>query len=240
MPKHNKSKQQVMSPQTKLVGLSDQLQKIYSVEDLSTTCCRQCTCCRVACPQMKYSEAVNIIDHVWNTWSKPDKKDLLVNCVTYYFSDSLVKPCLLLKGDECREYKNRPLNCRLYGLWPNDMWEKRVEAFSKQTDLSRDKLPLNTQCPHVRRKNGQPLTEGKIIALFKTIDRLDRQMGLSETQTMTAWNYRTLHDWVLLKFWGEHTLVQWTNYVLAMSWEEREAILEIFYKIVDEKLNNIV
>jgi Fe-S-cluster containining protein len=225
----------------KIISLSDKLGQIYSIENLETVCCRQCTCCRVACPQMKYSEAVNIIDTIWSTWSKADKKNLLVKCVEYYFSDSLIKPCLLLAGDDCRIYKNRPLNCRLFGLWPSEMWNRRVEMFSKSTELPVEKLPLNTQCPNVKRKGDLPqLTEEQIMRVFKTLDSLDMTMGIKRTQVDVSWNYRTLHDWILLKFWGEDTLVKWTNIILATSWEEREAILDAFYKLVDEKLNDVV
>ena len=144
--------QPISVPQRKIVELTDVLNRIYSKEDLSTTCLRQCTCCRVACPQMKYCEASSIIDHIWSTWSKEDKKAVLVTAVKYFFSDSLIKPCPLIDGKSCKVYDRRPLNCRLYGMWPADSWEERVAMFSKSTGLPREKLPLNTQCPNVRRK----------------------------------------------------------------------------------------
>ena len=222
----------------KVVTLDAKLQQIYSMEDLSTTCCRQCTCCRVACPQMKFSEANTIIDHVWNEWPKGQKKELLVTCVEYYFSDSLIKPCPLLKGDECRIYEVRPLNCRLYGLWPDDMWRRRVRMFAQHCDLPVDKLPLNTQCQHVRRTDDKPpLTEERITEMFNALDRLDRNLGITAKQVGSSWNYRTLHDWILLKFWGEDTLIQWTNIILATSQEEREIILDAFFDQVDTQLS---
>lgn len=93
--------------------LTDKLQEIYGIEDLSTVCCRQCSCCRVACPQMKYSEAMNILQRIWEEWSNQDKLDFLMTCVRYFFSKSLIKPCPLLDGITCRIYDDRPLNCFL-------------------------------------------------------------------------------------------------------------------------------
>jgi len=257
-------------PQRKVVPIEVVLDRIYQKEDLSTTCLRQCTCCRVACPQMKFSEASSIIDLIWSSWSNEDKKTILKNAVQYYFSDSLIKPCLMLDGNKCRIYDRRPLNCRLFGLWPSDSWEKRVEMFSKSTGLPREKLPLNTQCSYVKRKlktcsdceglgtptvagsykgpedlgicrkcggtgkiQPPPLTNEQISALFKELDKADMILGISELQIESSWNYRTFHDWVLLKFWGEPTLANWTNIILTTNAEQRTAILEEFFHLID-------
>lgn len=135
---------------TNAIGLRSRLNDTYNMlGSLKTVCCRQCGCCRVACPQMKYSEALQIITAIWNEWSKEDKVELLITCVRYFFSKSLIKPCPLLLNDECRIYKDRPLNCRLYGLWPSDVWERRVESLAKRLDLPREQIPLNTQCSFV-------------------------------------------------------------------------------------------
>ena len=258
----------------KVIHLDEMLDRIYTKEDLSTTCLRQCTCCRVACPQMKFCEATSIIDHIWKTWSKEDRRKLLVSVVRYFYSDSLIKPCLMLKGKTCRVYGRRPLNCRLYGMWPTDSWEERVAMFSKSTDLPREKLPLNVQCTNVRRKpqeckecngtgqvatavgNGRlltltettacnccggsgkfqppPLTKEQISKLFEMLDQADTTSGISDLQVSTNWNYRTFHDWVLLKFWGKHALSQWTHIVLTTTPEQRRGIVEAFEQQADK------
>ena len=247
--------------QRKLVPLDAILERVYTKEDLSTVCLRQCTCCRVACPQMKFCEASSLLDHIWANWSSEDKKALLVTCVHYFFSDSLLKPCPILNGNECREYARRSLNCRLYGMWPQDSWEERVEMFSKNTGLPRNKLPLNKQCPNVRRKkqicpeckqdpklvascqkcNGTgmfqppPLTIDQISKLFEDLDKADKVLGVSELKISTSWNYRTLHDWVLVKFWGEDALVKWTNILLTTTPEQRQGLMEAF----EEQVKNL-
>lgn len=257
--------------QLKVVSLEEMLQRIYAKEDLSTTCLRQCTCCRVACPQMKFCEATSIIDHVWATRDKDVRKRILVTAVKYFFSDSLVKPCMLLEGKECLVYDRRPLNCRLYGLWPSGSWEDRVAMFVKSTGLPRERLPLNVQCQNVRRKpqtckacNGAPklydlskpvgeppvseceecggkgkvtpppLTGEQIAKLFEMLDQADSIVGVSDLKISTSWNYRTFHDWVLLKFWGEHVLAQWTHVLLTTTPEQRQGTIEAFEQQVDK------
>lgn len=265
--KHQSSAKALPSTtQRKMVDLNEMLNRIYEHEDLSTICLRQCTCCRVACPQMKFSEATSIIDHIWATWTKEDKKKILVTAVKYFFSDSLVKPCMLLDGNTCKIYRQRPLNCRIYGLWPSDSWEERVAMFSKSTGLPREQLPLNKQCPHVRRKpqtckacggcgnikddhqetivcltcggtgktTPPPLTSEQIAKLFEMLDKADQLTGVSELKISTSWNYRTFHDWVLLKFWGEHMLAQWTHILLTTTPEQRQGIVEAFEQQSDK------
>lgn len=255
-------------PTRKIVPLEEILNRVYCKEDLSTTCVRGCTCCRVACPQMKFSEATSIIDHIWKTWSKEDIKKILAGSIKYFFSDSLIKPCLMLDGQTCKIYNQRPLNCRLYGLWPSDSWEERVAMFSKATGLPREKLPLNVQCTQVRRKlqncpicdgvgkveNAEtkvfhnceacdgtgkfqppPLTTKQIGTLFEMLDKIDMTLGVSELKISESWNYRTFHDWVLLKFWGETTLSNWTRILLDTSPEQRQGLMEA----VQEQVKNI-
>jgi Fe-S-cluster containining protein len=236
MTENNKSKR---------VVLGKKLHEIYKSQgELETSCCRQCGCCRVACPQMKYSEALQVINKIWNEWSKEDKIDLLVMCVRYFFSKSLIKPCPMLSGTECRVYEDRPLNCRLYGLWPNDAWERRVSRLAEKLKLPESQIPLNKQCPLVRMKNGQnPLTEEQIQSMFDALDNLDKQILSSGRKEGTAlrkaenmvrnnWNYRTIHDWILFFFWGEEKLAQMTDIAMLANNEQLEGLMDSFESIV--------
>jgi len=210
--------------------LGEKLKEIYKFEDLSTVCCRQCSCCRVACPQMKYSEALNIVDTIRKDWNKEDWADFLGVCVEYFFSKSLIKPCPLLDGVECRVYDERPLNCRLYGLWPEDMYTKRVEGVSKMLRLDKSEVPLNEQCQHVTRANNLPeLTEEQINELFDALDSLDRDVGKFSTEQVRHYqNYRTVHDWALYFFFGEEWLVRMTQIAVSGTKENLSEFITVF------------
>ena len=214
--------------------LRGKLQEIYLMHDLNTVCCRQCSCCRVACPQMKYSEALNIIQRIWEEWTQDDKAKLLSTCIRYFFSRSLIKPCPLLSEKNCRIYEDRPVNCRIYGLWPKEVYEKRVSGMSRIIDLPAEQIPLNVQCPHVLRKNEQsPLTTEQTEQIFKALDKLDKDVGkLKDEQLATYWNYRTLHDWALFIFFGEQWLMNMTHYALSAKKED----LDAFLIVLDEQV----
>lgn len=230
----------------KSTTLLKEIGEIYNTKgDLSTTCLRQCDCCRVACPQMNYSEAINIIEGIWSNCSFEKKRDVLLTCVKHFFSKSLIKPCPLLNEQTCLAYDRRPLNCRLYGLWPEDSYEKRVERLSNILKIDRSKIPLNVQCQYVKRKNGEKLTVTDIEDMFALLDRVDLQILCNNdaskreewvNKISKKWNYRTIQDWVLFMFFGEDWLVNLTNFALSAN---QEAI-DDFIEVLNEKVIDVV
>jgi Fe-S-cluster containining protein len=231
----------------KILDLRSVLQSIYhDYINLETTCSHRCECCNVAMPQVNYSEFVQIVTVVWNKLSKEEKIELVCKSVEYFFrneykkwgKDSLVKPCMFLDSKGlCKIYEDRPLNCRMYGLWPKDDYERRVDRFEaayKQYGLERKDLPLNTQCPNVKRVDETvPLTIDIINELFKKLDDLDKDIGgFSTLQVDQKENYRTFHDWLLLKIYGEKWLILLTTFMLGATREQMEdQIIQLKKKI---------
>ena len=192
---------------------------------------------------MKYSEAVNILTKIWTEWPREDKKEFLKTCLRYFFSRSLVKPCPLLKGNDCTVYEDRPLNCRIYGLWPTEMWDRRVAAIAAKLDLPKEQIPLNQQCQFVKRKNGIPLTEEMIEGLFTSLNELDAIMLAESDPTRyeewqgridKGWSYRSIHDWALLRFFGEEWLMNLTSIAMAANAETIEALTKTIEKTIDD------
>jgi Fe-S-cluster containining protein len=231
------------------MSLSDYLENVYKdYVNLSTTCNHSCTCCKVSMPQIHYSEFVNLITAIWDTSSDTEKLELIFTSIEYFFRydynkwgmDALIKPCMLLNNDGfCMYYEKRPLNCRLYGLWPKEDYEKRVDKFAKAYEplgLKREDLPLNTQCPNVKRlDNTIPITTELIEELSSKIDIMDKKIGnYSELQISQKENYRTFADWLLLKVLGEDFLVKMSQFAMAANKETMEdqvnAIRDVFTK----------
>ena len=223
----------------KRTNLTSALQSVYhDAISLETTQTCECTCCKVAMPQINYSEFVNIVSSLWRNADKEKKIQIICTSIEYWFKNqfekwgiqALVKPCMFLNRENglCTIYKNRPLNCRMYGLWPKEEYEKRVDRFAKSFEkygLSREDLPLHKQCDKVKRTDESvALTTEKINALFAKLDDLDKSMGdFSTLQVNQRENYRTFHDWLLLKIFGDQWLAMLTSFMLAA---DRKAIEE--------------
>jgi Fe-S-cluster containining protein len=220
---------------TQKVTLKSQLTKIYNKENLQTICNGQKKCCEAACPSMFYSEFSSLINKVWEKETKEGKLNIICKSIEYFFKnefekfgmETLVKPCMLLGEKGCNYYDDRPLNCRLYGLWPEKVYNDRVDKFAKAYDglVKKEDLPLNKQCPFVKRvDNLEPLTSENINALFFDLDKLDMKIGeFTSLQVENKENYRTFHDWLLLKIYGEEGLTNLTTFMMHAG---KEAILD--------------
>jgi Fe-S-cluster containining protein len=233
--------------------LKSVLQSIYhDTVSLETTCNHSGICCNVACPSMNYSEFVQIANVLWNTKSHNEIVELICTSLEYFFKyeyakwgkDSLNKPCMMLNDKGlCAIYEDRPLNCRLYGLWPEKDYESRVQKFVKAYEsynLKKEDLPLSSQCPFVKRvDDSKELTSEVIQGLFDQLDKLDQKIAdFSDVQVRQRENYRTFHDWLLLKIFGESWLSGLTTFVLAASRETMESQIEMLKEVIRNNFVN--
>jgi len=224
-----------------MIDLRDKLQQTYALHgSLETTCCRQCGCCRVNCPMMTFSEASVILTKVWNEWPKEDLKKFLSICIKHFFSRSLVKPCPLLQGSDCRIYLDRPLHCRLYGQIPAEDYAKRVESKCKELNLPKEQIPLNTQCPKVRRKAGSSLTSEMIQDMENALNCIDEVVlskkyrpAEARAKIKKSWNLRKIEDWALFVFLGEDLLVKMSKVAMLSTPEELRKQIKTFETLLE-------
>jgi Fe-S-cluster containining protein len=202
-------------------------------------------------PQMNYSEFVQLATDLWNDSSNDKKTDIICKSIEYFFRneyekwgmDSLIKPCQFVDPvGRCTVYKNRPLSCRAYGLWPQEEYEKRVDKFEeayKEHGLTRDDLPLAKQCKMIRRADGSTeLTMKELDGLFAKLDSLDKSIGeFSSLQIKSKENYRTFHDWLLLKVFGEDWLTMLTTFMMSASKEQMEDQVVQLRLVIEETLD---
>lgn len=242
--KSNKTKK------SKKISLQERLDRIYNSVDLSTECDRKLCCCKTACPSMNECEFNNIIVAIWDKASSDQKLLYVCKSIEYFFKNEyskygkeiFVKPCLLLNLEEkaCSQYPQRPLSCRMYGLWPKSMYDARVDKFEKaysELGLTRADLPLNEQCPYVKKSNkGEELTEDIINTLYSKLDAIDLKMGnFSQAQIAQKSNYRTFHDWLLLKIFGEQWLIAMTDFMMMADREKIDDLMRNILLVAREK-----
>lgn len=245
----NKTKKELVAKNV-VKNLNEKLQSIYSeTVNLKTTCCHTCCCCKVAMPQLNYCEFINMVSHIWETYTFDQKIDLICKSIEYFFKneyekwgmESLIKPCMFLDEEKgmCSQYERRPLNCSLYGLWPEKVYNERVDKFEKiysQFGLKREELPLNKQCPLVKRvDNSIEITEELINSLFEKLDNIDKVIGdFNKVQIKAKENYRTFHDWLLLKIYGEEWLSLLTTFMLSAD----KDTIKNQYELIQDAIRN--
>jgi len=240
-------------------SLKDKLQSIYHDDvSLETTMTCTCTCCKVAMPQINYSEFVQIATEVWQEFSQEEKVQIICKSVEYFFrneyekwgKDIFIKPCMFLDQETnlCKIYESRPLACRLFGLWPKEEYEKRVDKFEKaykEYGLTREDLPLHKQCDKVERIDKSVELDMEMIeSLYSKLDDLDKKVGdFSDTQIKGKENYRTFHDWLLLKIFGEEWLIDLSNFMKSATKEQIEdqvsAIKDAIIDMCKDQMPNI-
>jgi Fe-S-cluster containining protein len=228
------SEKEAKKKDTKVVNLIDKLQDIYNSVDLETTCGGHCVCCNVACPQMNYSEFLVILDNLFNRDDKSSRIDIITKSIRYFFSNSLVKPCPLLQAGRCSVYKERPLSCRMYGQWPEDVYEERVQGFMKATGLKKEEIPLNTQCKFVRRHDVvNDLTKDIIEGLYDDLNDIDKLTGkFNDNQIKQKHNQRTFHDWLMVTIFGEERLSAMSSFYVAA--EDALTVLDFVDQLVNQ------
>lgn len=231
-------KKQEKTKKKSIISLKDKIASIYSVVSLETTCPGHCVCCHVACPQMNYSEFLVIVNYIYDSFPKEIRVEILKKSIEYFFSSNIVKPCPLLIGKRCSVYKVRPLSCILYGLWPDDMYNERVEKFEQVSGLKKEEIPLNTQCEYVKRVDDSiPLTKEIIEAMYLALNELDVQVGdFTKEQVEKKYNQRTWHDWFMVNVFGESNLYDLSRFYLAAA---NQNVVDDFVKAMCNQVDAI-
>jgi Fe-S-cluster containining protein len=234
--------------------LGDKLNGIYTEDvNLETTMTCVCTCCKVAMPQIHYSEFLNIVDTIWNAYKKEELMDLIGTSIEYYFYHDyakfgmkhLIKPCMFLNKETnlCKIYEKRPLSCRIYGLWPKEEYEKRVDSFVSyysQYGLTRDDIPLAKQCDKVKRVDeSKELSMDVINSLYAKLDSVDVSVGkFSKVDIEAKVNVRTFHDWLMWHIYGEQMLCEISSIVQAGTKEHLEELIVIIKDNIHQQYKN--
>jgi len=221
-----------------IISLKDKIASIYNTVSLETTCPGHCVCCHVACPQMNYSEFLVIVNYIYDSFPKETRVNILKKSIEYFFSSKIVKPCPLLVNKFCSCYKVRPLSCQMYGLWPDDMYNDRVEKFEQVSGLKKEEIPLNTQCEYVKRVDDSvPLTKEIIEAMYLALNELDAQVGdFTKEQVEKKYNQRTWHDWFMVNVFGESNLYDLSRFYLAA---ENQGVVDDFVKAMCNQVDAV-
>jgi Fe-S-cluster containining protein len=97
--------------------------------------CRRCAACCFNAPQVYPLEFLNIMLHLW-TLSSAKRERLGRKVIEYELLNlvTLKNKCPFLKIGGCSIYAQRPLQCRLFGLYPQNEYAEMVEGCRKQNE----------------------------------------------------------------------------------------------------------
>lgn len=241
-----------MSDKKEMKRLENLIDDIYTKgPSLQTKMTCKCVCCKIAMPQLNYCEFVNIVTSFWNNMGSHEKAELICKCLEYFFHyefekwgiETLVKPCVFLdkETEKCKIYEKRPLSCRMYGLWPKEEYEARVNRFVKaysKYGLKREDLPNHKQCPLVTRTDdSKELTTEVIDGMYKQLDNLDQKIaGFTDLQVKTRDNYRTFHDWLLYSIFGSQWLASLSSFMKVASRDVIDDQLRALKEVIHSEL----
>lgn len=214
-----------------------------------TTCKSLACCCKVACPNMVFSEFLNIYKNFVLKMSREERLDLTIECVKSYLINQgpviIEKPCVFLsKTNMCNVYDARPLKCRTYGIIPHNLYKKIVDRVSIDTGINARDIPLCVQCPFVKIKpefadrfpNGK-LPENMIKEIEMELKAIDNTlMGVSSEAQEKGFGFLVYHDWHLIFEMGTGWLEKLTPIRLKFSQKQKDDFVESLRKLLQAQL----
>ena len=213
-----------------------------------TTGCEKCKevngensewCCALVSPSMYYVEFLNVWIEV-QKWSKENRLSLILRAIKNYLSSNDSKGCIFFK-DKCLCYPKRPLQCFLYGIMPEEIWNSRVEYVKKifdcekMSDAFKKKM---VQCPLVSCTNGhKSITSMEEQKWFDHTRQCEKELGVPITfineHDGAKGCYRTFHDHIMLEFFDDVALNNLTRIKMQMPGEED---IQKFAEVLLEKI----
>jgi len=166
-------------------------------------------CCQIQCPQLLYSEFLLIWNYISNNWTDNQICDLIERSMMTVVSGSPTKGCVFFDNESklCNIHKKRPLNCRIYGITPDEEFKPRYE---KLKELYKSVLGavIKPQCDLVSTCNGKEVTIEDTSKWWKKINNIERSIGLPKKMITDdiGGSYRTPHDHILFYTMPENVL----------------------------------
>lgn len=177
--KHPFYKIEIDTSKKKYKKIKNKLQSLYS--ELPASKCLFCPgkcgveadCCKTFSPPMLLVEFCSTLEII-NNWDKEKQKKLLFSCLDSFVKTDIAKPCVLLEQTLCSIYNARPLGCRLFALYPDEEWEKRLNSISNELNVEKEKVPFYKQCRNVEVEGEEKIVSTKVSDdIFNKIHQLD-------------------------------------------------------------------
>jgi len=191
------------------------LEKIYNkipdtkgcMENIESSC--KAWCCIFQTPQFLYSEFLLVWDYISKNWDDDAICDLFEMCMLNAVDKIPSKGCVFFdkKTNMCKIHEKRPLNCRIYGITPNEEFEPRYLRLKEEYKNIIGAF-IKPQCDLVSTCDGTKVTVKETSKWWEEITEVEHSIGIPKkmiTDEMGG-SYRTPHDHILLYNMPENVL----------------------------------
>jgi Fe-S-cluster containining protein len=192
-------------------------------------------CCRTMNPSMYYAEFLLAWEQVQNTWGKRRKIGLVVRAIRNYLTMGLSKGCIFFDEDKCNCYQQRPFMCRMYGVIPNESWDKRIGELKERCGEDAEES-WRSQCDLVSTVSGKPITPEQEDQWFAHVTKAEERVGVPkpiiQMHDLPGGSYRTFHDHLLLELFSAAAMNKLTE--VKLSKPTTEDIDEFAFVLIGE------
>ena len=137
-------------------------------------------CCSKQQPNVLTVEFKSIWNFIINNWSKESFLLVVEKALTSYVFKLQDNPCIFLsKENKCTIHDNRPYNCRIYGIIPEEEFKPRYERLKVIYPNTRD------QCRLIKTVDNSIVSKKDIDEWWDGICNLEKSIGIeSKISTM--------------------------------------------------------
>lgn len=177
-------------------------------------------CCFLQTPQVLYTEFLNTWNNVSHNWNDIKFELLIERCLRKYLFPNKDKSCVFINKENslCDQHTTRPLNCRIYGITPEEEFKPRYERLKVIYPEARN------QCNLVSTVNGEKVTIKDTDNWWLELCSIEMSIGIKKELITDAsgGSYRTYHDHILIHILGEAGMEKLSELRVKGSPNEKE------------------
>ena len=179
-------------------------------------------CCETQNPQVLYTEFVNAWRHVNQDWDSESLVQLIGSAVSNFLNNSITKGCVFWdkRTKLCTLHEQRPMNCRIYGITPDEEFKPRYEKLK----VLYPNENVRPQCSLISTIDGTPITKADTDRYWEKLVEVEKSYGVPAKQITDApgGTYRTFHDHIMMSLYTKNVLVQLTKMRIHATQEEKD------------------
>ena len=176
-------------------------------------------CCSKQQPNVLKIEFKLIWDFIIKNWSKDSFLLIVEKALMSYVFKLQENPCIFLsKENKCTIHENRPYNCRIYGIIPEEEFKPRYERLKIIYTNTRD------QCNLIKTIDGSIVSKKDTDQWWSDLCVLEKAAGVEEKKIHDGYSgsYRNFYEHVILELMGEEGMIFLQKIRVELSEEEKK------------------